>query len=119
MPAEMGLTAELVEEVRRELAQRERSRELKRDLAIVIENIDEAWWDISDAESEVLSIEVRLKRVLRFLKSGDVRKAVEEVERSREKAKEARSALVRALLFVEGASDYIEAKYFRRSGNDC
>jgi hypothetical protein len=119
MLAEMGLSTELVEEVRSELRRRERSRELKRDLAIVLENIDEAWWDISGAESEVLSIEVRLKRVLRFLESGDVRKAVEEVERLREEAKEARSALVRALLFVEGAGDYIEAKYFRRSGNDC
>lgn len=112
MLAEIGLSVELAEEVRRELVQREEEARVRRIFRYVLGDLEEIDLDASDAEHLLSSAKGDLKTAINWLKMGEVERALEDIEEALQKVKEALNSTREIEFRAEEAENYIRYAYF-------
>jgi septation ring formation regulator EzrA len=112
MLAEIGLDIELVEEVRRELAQREEEARVRRIFVYVLGDLEEIELDASDTEQLLSSVEEDLKTAVNWLKMGEVECALEDIKEALQKVKEALNSTRKIEFQAEETENYIRYAYF-------
>ena len=112
MPTEMLVEMELVEEVRRELAQREEEARIRRIFRYVLGDLEEIDLSASDAEHSLRSVEYDLKMAISWLRMGEVGRALEELKEALQKIGEALNDVRKVEIQAEETENYIRYAYF-------
>ena len=122
MLAEIGLSVELVEEVRGELERREEKARVDRIFRHVLGDLEEIDLSASDAEHSLRSVEYDLKMAINWLRMGEVGRALEELEEALREIGEALNDIRKVEIQAEEAENYIRDAYFGEQlfeGDDC
>jgi len=103
---------EIVDFIREERERWERERRILKDFEYTLKDLNEIEMDASDVRHALSSAETDLEMAAEWLKMGDAKRALEEVEDALWKVKEALNDALKVEMQAEEGARYIAHMYF-------